>query len=76
MPMFMADAFIRTGTHERLAHDEAFGPADAGQRAELRVAAFDQLPEQRRVQARRRRRRSPAAGTGWRGSRAPARFCS
>ena len=33
---------------------------DAGERAELRVAALDQLPEQRRVQPRADRRR-PAA---------------
>ena len=30
-------------------HDDAFGERDAGQRAELRVAALDQLREARRV---------------------------
>ena len=40
---------------DRLADDDALGPRDAGQRAELRVAALDQLPEERRVQTRRRR---------------------
>ena len=52
-PMFIERLFIRLGTDDRLAHDNAFGPGDAGERAELRVAAFDELPEQRRVQPRR-----------------------
>ena len=38
--------------HDRLAHDDALGPGHAGLRAELRVAALDQLPEQRRIQTR------------------------
>src|SRR5687767_8020281 len=35
----------------RLADDDAFRPRDAGERAELRVAALDQLPERRSAQA-------------------------
>ena len=45
---------VRPG--HRLAHDEAFGVAYAGERAELGVAALDQLREQRRREARRGRR--------------------
>src|SRR5437899_2257706 len=33
------------------ANDEPLGPGDASQRAELRVAALDQLPERRGAQA-------------------------
>ena len=47
-------------------HDDAFGQGDAGQRAELRVAALDQLPERRRGQPRRHRARLGAPRTGWR----------
>ncbi len=39
------------GPHHRLADDEALGPRDARERAELRVAALDQLAELRRVQS-------------------------
>src|SRR5262245_42742219 len=35
---------------QRLPDDEALGPGNAGERAELRVAAFDQLAEQRTVE--------------------------
>ena len=50
---------------DRFAHDDALGPRDAGERAELRVAALDELPEQRRVQARGgRAAASPGGGTG------------
>ncbi len=41
--------------HHRFFHDHAFGKADAGERAELRVAALDQLAEGRRRQPRRHR---------------------
>ena len=34
-------------------HDDALGERDAGQRAELRVAALDELLEERRRQPRR-----------------------
>ena len=47
------------GAQDRLAHDDAFGPRDAGERAELRVAALDELAERgafRRVAA------APVAG--------------
>ena len=39
--------------NDRLFHDEAFGERDAGERAELRVAAFDELREPGRRQPRR-----------------------
>src|SRR5260221_9621057 len=42
----------QTGSPDRFADDDPLGPGDAGQRAELRVAALDQLPERRRAQAR------------------------
>ena len=38
-----------TIAHDRLADDEAFGEGHAGARAELRVAAFDQLAERAAV---------------------------
>src|SRR5439155_2306861 len=34
--------------------DDAFGPGDAGQRAELRVAALDELPKCWHIEPRRR----------------------
>src|SRR5262245_1321739 len=52
MPMFISGAAKETASYDRLAHDEPFRPPDAGARAELRVAALDQLPEERRIQAR------------------------
>src|SRR6185295_17268220 len=39
-------------TLDRLAHDNPLREGDAGERAELRVAAFDQLAERRRAEAR------------------------
>ena len=64
MPMFMRRfsrskqvAAARAG---RL-HDDALGERHAGQRAELRVAALDELLEARRRQPRLRPRRPPAA---------------
>ena len=47
--MFMAVCFSRPERTHRLADDDALGERDAGERAELRVAAFDELPERRRV---------------------------
>ena len=49
--------FQQRRAHDRLANDDSFGKGDAGERAELRVAALDELPERRRRQARRDRRR-------------------
>src|SRR5437016_1368768 len=47
-------SFHQAVAHDGLADDDPLGPADAGERAELRVAALDQLAEARRVQTRRR----------------------
>ena len=65
--MFMRSArrFERAWPAHRLAHDHAFGERDAGERAELRVAALDQLPERRRGQPRRNRIAVGAAGVNW-----------
>ena len=54
MPMFSGRVTIgrRCGRERRVFHDDAFGERDAGERAELRVAAFDQLREARRCQTR------------------------
>ena len=41
---------------DRIANDEPLGELDAGERAELRVAALDQLLKERRRQPRVRRR--------------------
>ncbi len=47
--------FIRFAANNRFTNDEALGPANARERAELRVAALDELKELRRVQSRRNR---------------------
>src|SRR5438046_10122813 len=53
---------------DRIADDETFGELDSGQRAELRVAAFNELME-----ARRREARANRAGAGRRELRRVAR---
>ena len=50
--------------------------AHAGQRAELRVAALDQLPEQRRVQPRRRGTSAHCAANWLAWQASAARLCS
>src|SRR5205809_3846863 len=54
MPTFIVSLFHEAGAHDRLTHDDAFGPGDAGQRAELRVAALDELPKCWHIEPRRR----------------------
>ena len=48
-------SFSSPGPDDRLADDDALGERDAGKRAELRVAALDELSERRRGQPRRDR---------------------
>src|SRR5262245_26966575 len=49
----MSLAANQAAAHDGRADHESFRPADAGPRAELGVAALDELAEERRIQARR-----------------------